>query len=214
MSMNQGIARGQRLEFVGSTHQRQARLLRQGGRHGIGKTGWRVQAGADGSAPQCQLAQMGQGGSNVALPLFQLGNPTGELLPQGERGGILQVGAANLDDVVEGVGLAGQRRAQGDQGGQQLQGNGSDGRQVHGAREDIIARLAEVDLIVGMDETALPPRTAEKFAGPVGQHLVDIHVGLGARACLPDAQWKLLLMQAAQHFIGGAHDGLGRAGGQ
>ncbi len=124
------------------------------------------------------------------------------------------MGAANLDDVVEGVGLAGQRRAQGDQGGQQLQGNGSDGRQVHGAREDIIARLAEVDLIVGMDETALPPRTAEQFAGPVGQHLVDIHVGLGARACLPDAQWKLFLMQAAQDFIGGAHDGLGRAGGQ
>ncbi len=82
---------------------------------------------------------MGQGGPNVALRLFQLGDPAGELLSQGERGGVLQVGAANFDYVIEGVGLARQGGAQGEQGGQQLQRDSTDGCQVHGAREDIVA---------------------------------------------------------------------------
>ncbi|MNQ75721.1 hypothetical protein D3C85_905260 [compost metagenome] len=123
---------------------------------------------------------MGQGGIQVALPLSELGDPAGDLLTQGEGGGVLQMGAANLDDVVEGGGLAGQGLFEGDESRQQLAGDGGDGRQVHGAREDIVAGLALVHLVVGMHQPRLSPCAAEQLAGPVRQHLVEVHVGLGA----------------------------------
>ncbi len=124
------------------------------------------------------------------------------------------MGAAYLDDVVEGSRLAGQGSAQGGQGGQQLPGEGGDGGQVHGAREDVVAGLALVHLVVGVHQPPLAAGAAEQLAGPVGQHLVEVHVGLGAGAGLPDPQRELLIMLAAQDLVGGAHDGLRRAGGQ
>ncbi len=209
-----GIARRQGLELVGGADERESRLLRQGPGHRLGKARRAVEAGADRGAAERQLAQMGQGGVQVALPLLQLGDPAGDLLPQGEGGGVLQVGAANLDDVVEGGGLAGQGLLQGGEGRQQPVRDGGDGRQVHGAREDIIAGLAPVHLVVGVHQARFPAGAAEQFAGPVGQHLVEVHVGLGAGAGLPDHQGELGVVQAAQDLVGGGHDGLGLAGGQ
>ncbi|MNE27212.1 hypothetical protein D3C80_1206140 [compost metagenome] len=180
MGMDLGIARRQGLELVGGAHQGQAGLLCQGLGHRLGKAGGAVQTGTDRGAPQRQLTQMGQGGSEVTLPLRELGDPAGDLLTQGEGGGVLQVGAANLDDVVEGGGLAGQGLFEGDESRQQLAGDGGDGRQVHGAGEDIVARLALVHLVVGVHQPRLSPFAAEQLAGPVRQHLVEVHVGLGA----------------------------------
>ena len=150
----------------------------------------------------------------MALPLFKLGDPAGDLLAQGEGSGILQMGAANLDDVVEGGGLACQGLLQGSEGRQQPLRDGGDRRQVHGAREDIVAGLALVYLVVGMHQPRFPPGAAEQFAGPVCQHLVEVHVGLGAGAGLPHHQGKLGVVQAAQDFVGSGHDGLGLAGGE
>ena len=59
---------------------------------------------------------MGQGGPDGA-PLFKLGDPAGDLLPPGEGRGVLQMGAAYLDDVVEGGGLARQGLFQGTRAG-------------------------------------------------------------------------------------------------
>ena len=113
MGMDLGIARRQGLELVGGAHQGQAGLLCQGLAPRLGEAGGAVQTGTDRGAPQRQLTQMGQGGSEVTLPLRELGDPAGDLLTQGERGGVLQVGAANLDKVVEGGSLAGQRVCRG-----------------------------------------------------------------------------------------------------
>ncbi|MNQ75696.1 hypothetical protein D3C85_905000 [compost metagenome] len=157
---------------------------------------------------------MGQGGAQMTLPLLELGDPAGELLAQGEGGGVLQVGAANLDDVIEGGGLAGERALERDQGRQQLARDGGDGRQVHGAGEDVVARLALVHLVVGVHQPRLPARAAEQLAGAVRQHLVEVHVGLGAGAGLPDHQRKLGVVLATQHLVGGGHDGLGLACGE
>ena len=43
--------------------------------------------------------------------------------------------------------------------------------------------------------------------GAVGQHLVHVHVGLRARAGLPDDQRELAVVLAREHLVGGRGDG-------
>ena len=98
------------------------------------------------------------------------------------------------------------------QGGQQFVGQRIHRRQVHRSRKDVVARLALVHVVVGVHQAAFPTRATEQFTRPVGQYLVDVHVGLGARAGLPDHQRKLLFMRASHHFIASRHDGRGAGG--
>ncbi len=49
---------------------------------------------------------------------------------------------------------------------------------------------------------------ARQFDGAVGDDFVDVHVGLGATAGLPDAQRKLVVELAGDHFICGLHNEL------
>ena len=51
-----------------------------------------------------------------------------------------------------------------------------------------------------------PPLTAKQFTGAVSQHLVHVHIALGARAGLPDSQRKLLRALSGQDFVSGSDD--------
>ena len=53
---------------------------------------------------------------------------------------------------------------------------------------------------------------ARHFDGAVGDDLVDVHVGLGAAAGLPDAQRELVVELAGDDFVGSLHDELGFVG--
>ena len=52
-----------------------------------------------------------------------------------------------------------------------------------------------------MDQTALSARSAEKLGGTIGEHLVHVHVGLRARAGLPDGQREFAVVHAPQRFV-------------
>ena len=58
-------------------------------------------------------------------------------------------------------------------------------RHVHGGGKHVVARLAAVHIVVGVHQALLAARAAQQLAGSVGQHLVEVHVGLRARAGLP-----------------------------
>ena len=208
VGVDQGIGRGHDLELVGGADERQPGQPGDLGGGQAGEAGRRVQPGAYRSAAQCQLAQVRHGGAQVAVGLGQLGHPARNLLPQGQGGGVLQVGTADLDDVGEGVGLGGQRGLQ----ARQLRAHPPLDRlgrgDVHGRGVDVVGRLAAVDVVIGVDPPPAPARAAQKLAGAVGQHLVDVHVGLGARAGLPDHQGKFAVVPPCQHFVGSGHDRL------
>ena len=51
-----------------------------------------------------------------------------------------------------------------------------------------------------------PPFTAQQFTGAVGQHLVHIHIALGAGAGLPDSQRELLRVLSGEDFVSGSDD--------
>jgi hypothetical protein len=79
---------------------------------------------------------------------------------------------------------------------------------VHGRREGVVRRLAHVDVIVGMHGLLGAHLAAQHFDGAVGDHLVGVHVRLGAGAGLPDDEREVIVELAVDHFLRGLDDGL------
>ena len=139
MGVYQGIAAGQGLKLVRRGDQVFAGQAGQffGHRFGVALGG--VQAGAHGRAAQGQLVQVGQGGLHMGRAVAELGHPARNFLPQRQRRGILQVGAANFDDVGKCGGFIRQRLAQQLQRGQQPLLQGDHGGHMHGGGEHVVA---------------------------------------------------------------------------
>jgi len=57
-----------------------------------------------------------------------------------------------------------------------------------------------------MKRPVAPERGTGELATSVGDHLVDVHVELGATARHPDVQGKHVMMLAVQDFVAGLHD--------
>ena len=110
MSVDHPVARGKRLELVGRRYERQAGEPCDLFRNLYRELRVRVEPRADRGAPKRELAQVGQRRVDVRETVAELGDVAGELLAQGERGRILKVRAADLDDVRE-LGRLGMQRA-------------------------------------------------------------------------------------------------------
>ena len=81
---------------------------------------------------------------------------------------------------------------------------------VHRGGEAVVGGLALVDVIVGVDRRFAAALAGEDLVGAPGDHLVDVHVGLGAAAGLPDHQRELIVQSAMRDFLGGFLDGIGK----
>ena len=71
------------------------------------------------------------------------------------------------------------------------------GGDVHGGGVGVVAALALVDVIVGVDGRLAAELSAEQLDGAVGDDLVGVHVGLGAGPRLPDHQREVVIIQLA-----------------
>jgi hypothetical protein len=174
----------------------------------LGEADRRVEAGADGGAALRQFHQARQRQLDALDAVLDLRGIAGELLAERQRGRVLGVGAADLDDVGEGLRpwrpapcagasapAAGRARSRSAQAMCMAVGIG------------VVRRLAHVDVVVGMDRL-LEPIAAEHLDGAVGDHLVGVHVGLGARAGLPDDEREMIVELAVDHLLRGLDDGL------
>ena len=56
-------------------------------------------------------------------------------------------------------------------------------------------------MIIGMNRILTTHRSPKNLDGPVGDHLVDIHIGLGPTPCLPDHQWEVGIKLPVDDFI-------------
>ena len=126
-------------------------------------------------------------GSSPTLPsvdlrrarrLGDLGCVAAELLAERDRRGVHEVRATRLDDLGERMRLGPQRQAQVLQRREQHGLRLVRRRHVDRRREHVVRRLRGVDMVVGVD------RAAEPLRRQVGQHLVGVHVGAGARTGL------------------------------
>ena len=106
------VVRRQSRELVGRAHERRPGALRQARGHRVTEAGRGVEASAHGGAADGQLEQPGQHQVEPLDVRVELRHVAAELLAKGQRHRILQVRAADLDDVVELAAACGQRVAQ------------------------------------------------------------------------------------------------------
>ena len=139
----------------------------------------------------------------------ELGGPSGPLLTHREGHGVLEVGATDLDDAHPllslGLQFCGERLDRRDQALVDLGDRGD----VHRGREAVVARLAEVDVVIGSDRRLATQLTTQQLNGAVRHDLVDIHIALRARAGLPNVEREVVVELSCDHFVGGMHDRLG-----
>ena len=130
-----------------------------------------------------------------------------ELLPQEHGYRVLQLGAAQLDHVGVFLGLGLHGLDQLVQGVQQLAGH-PQRRQLSRRGKHVVGGLGHVHVIVGMYQefSQLAP---QNLRGPVGDHLVGVHVGRSARAALNGVHDKLVPQLARQHLVAGPNDSCG-----
>ena len=77
---------------------------------------------------------------------------------------------------------------------------------MHGGGKDVVGGLAQIDVIVGVNRRLAPQDPARQFDGPVGDHFVDVHIGLRAAAGHPDVQGKMVVQLALEDFLRGPND--------
>ena len=169
-------------------------LAHLGGELGVG-----VEAGAGGGAAERDLADPAQRRLDPLDAEPDLGGVAAELLAEGDRHRVHQVGAAGLDDVGELLRLRLQRRLERAHRRQQVVGDLAERRQVDGGGEDVVGGLAHVDVVVGVGAVA----------GEVGDHLVGVHVRGGAGAGLEDVDRELVVVLAVGDRVAGGGDPLG-----
>ena len=208
------VVRGERGELVVGVVERQARELGDLLRDAVGELRVGVQARADGGAADGQLVEPGE---RLVQPLdvgVELRHVPRELLAEGERHRVLQVGATDLDDVAERLGLLGegvaQLRDRGDQPVHDLLGRGD----VHRGRVGVVGRLRHVDVVVGVDGRLRALLTTGDLDRAVGDDLVHVHVRLGPAARLPHEQRELAVELAGEDLVGGGDDEIRLLGGE
>ena len=180
----------------------------------LGKFRMRVQPGAYGGSADRQIVESFERLLQALDVALQQAGPAAEFLPDGQGHGVLQMRAANLDDVVKFLRLGGDRIVNGlDRRNQRIL-HPVGGRDVHRGGKRIVRRLRHVHVIVGMDRLLRSHLAAGNLNRAVRDDLVHVHVGLRAAAGLPDAERELIVQLAGDHFVGGLCDQLRFVGGQ
>jgi hypothetical protein len=169
-----------------------------------------VEPGSDGGAAQVDLGQHGADPGQPVDVLAERHRPGGQLLAQGHGYGVLQLGAAHLDDVPEPVCLDLADLLQVPELGQKRLGGVPD-RDAGRGGVDVIGALPGVDVVQRVQPGVVTARVPEQFQRPVGDHLVGVHVRGGARAALDDIDGELPMQRAAADVRAGLYDG-GRIG--
>ena len=166
----------------------------------------RVDAGADGGGAQVDFLDQATGLAQAGLVLANHHRVGHELLAQRHGHGILQLGAADLEHVLELACLGLEAFAQDGHGAEQAVYAAPQG-QPHRGRVDVIGALRGVDMVVGVQPVVAALLEAELFQREVGDHLVGIHVGRGAGPALDDIDDELFVKAPGDQFLAGLDDG-------
>jgi hypothetical protein len=208
--VDERVVRRERFELVARADEREASDLREFVRDRVAEAGGGVEAGADcGAALREDDHAVADRGLDTMAAAVELVRIAGEFLPERQRRRVLEVGTADLDDVVPGVGLAVECGVELVERGDQAVGRGDGGGDVQGGREAVVGRLAHVDVVVGMDRGLAAAGAGEDLVGAAGDDLVRVHVRLRAAAGLPDDEGELVVELAVDDFLRGGVDGGG-----
>ncbi|CUS31307.1 hypothetical protein COMA2_10033 [Candidatus Nitrospira nitrificans] len=168
-----------------------------------------VQPRADRGPTQCDFAQGRLGLCDPLNTELYLPGIAAEFLPEADRRGVLKVCAPDFYNLIELLRLALQRLIQSSQRRQQLLLHHFRRGDVNGRGNHVVARLAEIHMVVGMHELAAA-RPAEQLRRAVRDHLVRVHIGGRAGPRLKNIHRKFRIQFAVDHFGRRQFDRLGR----
>lgn len=189
---NDRVVGGKSFEFVGGSSEGVTRDLGDFFGDLDVKATDRVETGANGGAALSERVETRQGALDSLNAVFDLSSVTRKLLAESKRGGVLQVGTPDLDNVLEFDGFRLECSVEGSHVGEQTVLDFHDGANVHSSRETVVGRLTHVDVVVGVNGLLASELAAEHLDGTVGNDFVDIHVGLSSRTSLPDDERKVV----------------------
>ena len=171
------------------------------------ETGNGVEAGADGSAAHIDLLQEHGVPLKVRDFLFEVVRERVEFLSGGHRNGVLQLGAAHLDNVLEFLPLGAEGVDEVLEGLLEMPVHPDEGV-AEGARESVIRGLGTVHMVVRGAVLILALVMAQDLEGAVRNDLVGIHVHRGAGATLHHVHGELVVEFAIDNLLTGLDDGV------
>jgi hypothetical protein len=118
----------------------------------------------------------------------------------------LQLGAADLEDVLELERLGFEALAQRRHGFEQL-ADGKPQRQPHRGGIHVVGALRGVDVVVGVQHVVAAFFMAQLLEREIADHLVGVHVGRGARAALDHVDHEFVEQLAFDQVVAGQDDG-------
>src|ERR1041385_3830483 len=175
--------------------QHQASLLGEACDGAFGKINVRIDSSAYGGPTQGQCAQVFRQPCQAGNAVLDLRGVAAELLSETNRRRILEMGAADLDDLTKLIGLGSQRRLEFFQRRNEAMNDTLERRQMDRRRDHVVARLPLVDMIVWMNR-AIAALAAKNFTSAVGDHLVGVHVCGSPGAGLKNVDDKLIVQLA------------------
>ncbi len=195
-------------ELVGRADKRQPGEPGDFGCGRLGKTGRGVDARAYRRAAEREPIDALEGVLDPLEVVRQHPGIARPFLAERQRRRVLHMGAADLDDVLPFAGLRGDGVVQRLHGWDQPLLHTDRRGDVHRGRKRIVGRLGHIDVIVGMDRRLAAQRRAGKLAAAIGDHLVHVHVELGAAAGHPHMQREHVVVLAREDFVACLHDQL------
>ena len=133
-----------------------------------------------------------------------------EFLAKGHRDGVLQVGAAHLQNVLVLFSLS-VEAADELFNGLQEDVRAKEQREVQSGRIGVVSRLAEVGVVV-RGNLLVALGEAEVFAGEVGDDLVAVHVRGRAGTALEPVSNELIVVLAGDELVAGPDQGVSNVG--
>ena len=212
MGLDDGIVGSEGFELVGCGDEVLASHLADFCGNVFGEALECVDTSSDGCSTLCQHLEARETGLYPLNAKVELLYVSRELLAESQRGSILEMCPANLDQVLPLVDLLLQRIAEAGEGGKERLLEVEHGGDVHDGGEGVVGGGGHVDVVVGVDWLLAAHCAAEDLDGAVGDDFVRVHVGLGARASLPHHKREVVDELEGGHLVSGLLDGLSELG--
>ena len=173
------VARGLGLEVVACLVEGEARFVCEYPAHASAEFRRCIDSGAHGRPADGEFSQHSGGALHTRAGFPELCGIAGKFLAQREGRGVHQMGAADLHDAGKLDGLRFQSRGHGGQCGSQIGTQHLHHADVQGARDDIVRRLAEIDVVIRVQLGSRAGGIPGELRGAGDDHFIRVRVGRG-----------------------------------
>lgn len=204
----------QTVELVGAINKAMLCAFGQKSGNLFAKAFRRVDTGTDSRPANGEFTAAIQVGGDQLQAMVKHGGVAREFLAEGQRRGVLQVRTTIFDDVGKFFRLTVKRCLQLLEGREEMFFRFNHGHQMKSGRERVVRGLRHIDVIVRMHEvffrdfSLVAEVTVDDFGGAIGDHFVHVHIGLRARARLPNGEREVAAELTLKNVLTGLSDGL------